>query len=451
MKGIVRDSKFRHVFGEPWKSKFEDIRLATKPTESSGVKGNSMFIAFPWASGGGGSLAVVNQDKPGRLPYDQPCIIGHQGGILDFEFDPFDDYQVLTASEDTNLRVFNIPKEGLKTHLKDSVVELKHHKKVHLASYHPTANKVIATASYDHCIRVWDAAEEEEMLSLEISDLPNAIKWDYDGSRLAVSCKDKLLRIVDPRTKEVVAQNKIHDGAKAAKICWLGTDSHNIVSTGFSSQAERQVAVWDLRQFSSTDPSDATPPLNLLSLDQGTGALYPTYDPDTKLLFLAGKGDGNVRFFEYSSEFPFLHYISDFRSTRPQKGFDFLPKHAVDVSRHEVMRGLKLENTLIEPISFLVPRKSAEFQDDLYPETYAGVAVLTGAQWMSGETKPPKFKSMVPGRDKGRMKTEGFLAIKTMKEVKADLVSAQARVLELEAENEQLKQELAALKAGACA
>lgn len=444
MKGIVRDSKFRHVFGDPWKNKFEDIRLATKPTESSGVKGNAQFVAFPWASGGGGSLAVLNSEKTGRLPYDQPCIIGHQGGILDFEFDPFDDYQVLTASEDTHLRLWSIPKEGLKTNLKDSMVELKHPKKCHLASYHPTANKVVATASYDLCVRVWDAAEEDEMCALEIPDLPNAIKWDYDGSRLAVTSKDKMLRIVDPRSKQIALQNKIHDGAKASKVCWMGTDTTKIVTTGFSSQAERQVAVWDLRQFSADASADVSS-LNLLNLDQGTGALYPTYDPDTKLLFLAGKGDGNVRFFEYSSEAPYLHYISDYRSTRPQKGFDFIPKHAVDVSRHEVMRGLKLENTLIEPISFLVPRKSAEFQDDLYPETYAGEPVLTGSQWMSGENKAPKLKSMVPGRDKARTKTEGF-AVKSMKEVKAELVEAQARVLELEVENEQLKQELAALK-----
>ena len=66
--------------------------------------------------------------------------------------------------------------------------------------------------------------------------------------------------------------------------------------------------------------------------------LYPHFDQDTKLMFLSGKGDGNVRYFEIQNDT--MHYISDYRSTAPVKGLDFLPKHAMNVGKHEVMRAV---------------------------------------------------------------------------------------------------------------
>ena len=50
---IVRQSNFRHVFGDPHKEVFNDIRLSTKASEGTGIKGNSKWIAVPWGSGGG--------------------------------------------------------------------------------------------------------------------------------------------------------------------------------------------------------------------------------------------------------------------------------------------------------------------------------------------------------------------------------------------------------------
>lgn len=442
MKNIVRDSKFRHVHAEPSKYKIEDIRLATKPTECSGIKGNSKFVALPWGSGGGGAVAVLNVEKTGRLPHAPPLVSGHQGGVLDFEFDPFSDYQILTASEDTNARIFSLPEGGLTTHINEADVTMKHTKKVHLATYHPTANKVIATASYDLSIRIWDATEESELFSMELPELSSALKWDYDGSRLAVPCKDKILRILDPRDNKIVCSQKIHDGTKSNKVVWCGDDTHKLITTGFSYSADRQVAIWDLRKFG--DDADA---LHEHQLDQGTGALFPTYDPDTGILFLVGKGDGNVRYFEVTNQAPYMHFIDVYSSTRPQKGFDFIPKHALDVSRHEIMRGLKLEASSVEMISFFVPRKSTEYQEDIYPDTYAGIPQMSGEAWFGGETKPPAKKSMAPGASavKSRQSVLSEPA-KTAKQVRQELEDANLLVAQLQEENRQLKEEIAQLK-----
>ncbi|KAJ1494890.1 hypothetical protein T484DRAFT_1764493, partial [Baffinella frigidus] len=43
-----------------------------------------------------------------------------------------------------------------------------------------------------------------------------------------------------------------------------------------------------------------------------SGTLLPFFDPDASLLFLAGKGDCNVRYFEIVEGEPHLYYIDAF-------------------------------------------------------------------------------------------------------------------------------------------
>lgn len=46
--------------------------------------------------------------------------------------------------------------------------------------------------------------------------------------------------------------------------------------------------------------------------------------------------------------------------------FDFIS--SVDVSRHEIGRFIKLTDNYIESIRIICPRKSEEFQEDLFPD-----------------------------------------------------------------------------------
>jgi coronin-1B/1C/6 len=58
---------------------------------------------------------------------------------------------------------------------------------------------------------------------------------------------------------------------------------------------------------------------------------------------------------------------------------------------HEVVRFFKSVNdSTIEPISFIVPRRAETFQDDIYPPAYAGEPSLTAEEWVSGKNSPPK-------------------------------------------------------------
>ena len=51
-------------------------------------------------------------------------------------------------------------------------------------------------------------------------------------------------------------------------------------------------------------------------IDNSSGIIWPFYDKYLDVLFLCGKGDGNIRYYEYNSGT--LHYFgNDFKTTVP--------------------------------------------------------------------------------------------------------------------------------------
>eukprot|EP00405_Crypthecodinium_cohnii_P022162 CAMPEP_0206465720 /NCGR_PEP_ID=MMETSP0324_2-20121206/28011_1 /ASSEMBLY_ACC=CAM_ASM_000836 /TAXON_ID=2866 /ORGANISM="Crypthecodinium cohnii, Strain Seligo" /LENGTH=453 /DNA_ID=CAMNT_0053938659 /DNA_START=49 /DNA_END=1410 /DNA_ORIENTATION=+ len=450
---VVRQSHYRHLFGEPVKDvRFEDLRLSSKATESCGIRGNGLYCAFPWEAGGGSTLAVLPLAKPGRMPRDLPLISGHHGPVLDFEFNPFDDSMLMSTGEDMTLKLWQVPEGGLKAHLKDPLlsIEAAHAKKIQFCTFNPCAMGIAATTSFDMKTKFWNLEEQEEFAAVEMAEQVVHMKWNYSGSLLATTCKDKKLRLIDPRSKSISAETKAHDGVKPMKLEWLGSGSatdecYKLITTGFTTQAERQIGVWDIRKLGTAEDSE---PLFMHQLDVGTGCLFPFFDPCAQLLFVAGKGDANCRFFEADVAEPYLHFISDYSTTCPQKGFDFLPKRCVDTTKHECMRGLKLEANAVSLVSFKVSRKSDAFQEDLYPDAPNGNPSMSGKEWMDGADRGPALsdmKSLVAGGGSAAKKGGG-LAVVSVKDLKAELAEAKAKIAALEKENAALKEELAELK-----
>ena len=101
--------------------------------------------------------------------------------------------------------------------------------------------------------------------------------------------------------------------------------------------------------------------------------------------------DGNIRYFEYENgKFEFL---SEYKSADPQRGIAFLPKRGINTHENEVMRAFKTVNdSYVEPISFLVPRRAEVFQDDIFPPTVGLKPAMSAAEWFDGkENLPPKI------------------------------------------------------------
>jgi len=172
----------------------------------------------------------------------------------------------------------------------------------------------------------------------------------------------------------------------------------------------------------------------------------PFYDEDTKMLYLAGKGDGNIRSDEMVDEKPWQFLLTEYKSAEPQRGLGFLPKRACNVNEVEVARGFKLHNTLIEPISFVVPRKTDAFQDDLFPDAINGEPSLTCDEFFSGKNADPKRVSLKNGFTPGAKKNTEFAAT-VQEESKEECPKGEKELREswykLKKENDDLKNKLA--------
>ncbi|XP_031752534.1 coronin-6-like [Xenopus tropicalis] len=71
-------------------------------------------------------------------------------------------------------------------------------------------------------------------------------------------------------------------------------------------------------------------------MDTSNGVLLPFYDSDSNVVYLCGKGDSSIRYFEITAEAPFVHYLSTYSSKEPQRGMGFMPKRGLDVSKCEI-------------------------------------------------------------------------------------------------------------------
>lgn len=99
-------------------------------------------------------------------------------------------------------------------------------------------------------------------------------------------------------------------------------------------------------------------PIVMVELDTSNGVMFPLYDPDTNLVYLCGKGDSVIRYFEITPEPPFVHYINTFQTPDPQRGIGMMPKRGCDVNSCEITRFYRLNNSgFCQVVSMTVPRK----------------------------------------------------------------------------------------------
>jgi len=165
----------------------------------------------------------------------------------------------------------------------------------------------------------------------------------------------------------------------------------------------------------------------------------PFFDIDNNILYLGGKGDGNIRYYEVVDEAPYIHYLTEFKTNTPQRGLCLVPKRALSVSECEIARILKLGVKTIEPISFQVPRKSDVFQDDLYPDCFSGDPSLSASEWIGGKDADPKTVSLSVGFV-AKPKSSSFVPevkeekVLSEKELKDEVEKLTKRVSYLEAE-----------------
>ncbi|XP_062844467.1 uncharacterized protein coro1cb isoform X2 [Trichomycterus rosablanca] len=399
IRRVVRQSKFRHVFGQAVKNDqcYDDIRVSRVTWDSAFCAVNPKFVAIIVEASGGGAFIVLPLQKTGRIDKAYPTVCGHTGPVLDIDWCPHNDHVIASGSEDCTVMVWQIPENGLTAPLSEPVVVLEgHSKRVGIVTWHPTARNILLSAGCDNVIMIWNVGTGEALITLDDMhpDVIFSVCWNRNGSLICTACKDKKVRVIDPRKVKITAEkDKAHEGARPMRAIFLADG--NIFTTGFSRMSERQLALWN---------PTMDEPISVHEMDTSNGVLLPFYDPDTNVVYLCGKGDSSIRYFEITDEAPYVHYLNTFSSKEPQRGMGYMPKRGLDVNKCEIARFYKLHERKCEPIIMTVPRKSDLFQDDLYPDTAGPDCALEAEQWFEGKNGDPILISLkhgyVPGKNR---------------------------------------------------
>ncbi|XP_054728052.1 coronin-7 isoform X4 [Anastrepha obliqua] len=368
-----------------------DICVGSYQTFGNNIVASAAFMAFNWEHTGS-SVAVLPLDDCGRKSKTMPLLHGHTDTVTDLEFSPFHDGLLATASQDCLVKIWHIPEKGLEASLSDPECVFSHkQRRVETVGFHPTADGLLHSTAVG-CVTLFDITTQKEIFSNnEHPEVIQSVSWKQDGTTLATSCKDKNVRILDPRAGDAPIQMiaESHQSIKDSRVVWLGNQTR-ILTTGFDAARLRQVIIRDLRNFAV--------PEKTLELDCSTGILMPLFDPDTNMLFLAGKGDTTINYLEVSDKDPYL--TEGLRHTGEQtKGACLVPKRALKVMEGEVNRVLQLTSNMVIPIMYQVPRKTyRDFHSDLYPETTGYKTELTASEWLHGTNLPVPKMSLDPAK-----------------------------------------------------
>ncbi|KAK9321203.1 hypothetical protein V1517DRAFT_327054 [Lipomyces orientalis] len=390
---FVRASKYRHVYGQQTKKElcYENVRVSNNAWDSNLIKVNPLYLSVNWNASGGGAFAVIPLSERGKIPDQIPLFRGHTATVLDTDWNPFDDHVIASGSDDGKVGIWKVPEDfSVFTEQGEAITDVSptaklsgHTRKVGHVQFHPVANNVLASSSGDYTVKLWDIEAGKAKTTLKHNDMIVSMSFNYIGSLIATTSRDKKIRIWDPRSEKVVVEGPGHAGAKNQRVVWMG-EYDRIATTGFSRMSDRQVAIWDTTDIKKGPIGD------FFMLDSSAGICMPFYDEGTKCLYLAGKGDGNIRYFEYDNDE--LYPLSEYKSAEPQRGLAFMPKRGVDVHENEVVRAYKtVHDTLIEPIQFIVPRRAETFQSDIYPDCPSGEPAISAAEWFDGKDAAPKL------------------------------------------------------------
>ncbi|KAK2886035.1 hypothetical protein Q8A67_016872 [Cirrhinus molitorella] len=388
--------KFHHVIGKAAAKGqcYHGLSITRSVQDNQFCAVNPRFIAVVTECTGGGAFIVISVRHTGRVSPLHARVCGHSAPVLDVKWDPFNDLRIASSSEDCTVKVWDIPPNGLKADLKAPSKDLSaHSRRVSIIEWHPTTRDLLLSSAYDCRVLVWrlDSAEVPVCVINTHSDLVLCLSFNADGSLLATACKDKKIRIIEPQTGRVLQESRC-GSHKVSRVLFLW-DLKMLVSTGSSCWNQRQFVLWDLEDLSE--------PLLEEDLDGGSGVIFPFYDADTHMLYLAGKGDGNIRYYAVSAVKPYVHFLSEYRSPCPQRGLGVMPKRGLNTSACEIFRFYRLLSVkdLLEPLSFCVPRKSEDFQEDIYPMTAANEPAMTADEWLMGQNKGPLLMSLRPAAE----------------------------------------------------
>ncbi|XP_005744419.1 coronin-7-like isoform X4 [Pundamilia nyererei] len=369
-----------------------NVRAGSFASQGNHIKASSKLVAFNTEQAGGGMLGLssVQPGSDGQRAVTQ--ISCHSDLVTDMDFSPFDDSLLATCSVDETVKLWRLCDLAQEQSSSSELTLRPGQGRLELVLFHPTSSGLLAVGTTKSA-QIWDTNCQEAPLAVleQHGDQVQSLGWKLDGSLLASSCKDKMIRVFDPRAQLAPVQSaKSLQSNKDSRILWTKDDL--LLTTGFDTMRSREARLWDSRKLTSS--------LGSVSLGTSSGTLIPLFDEDTGLLLLAGMGNTGIDCFEVSSSEPFLSQVSHCLTDTSTKGVALVPKLALDVMSCEVVRVLQLTDSCILPISYQVPRKNSghEFHDDLHPDTVGTTPAMSAEEWWKGGNKQVERVSLHPDK-----------------------------------------------------
>ncbi|XP_014881331.1 coronin-7-like isoform X3 [Poecilia latipinna] len=388
-----KTSKFKNTTPKVAKKEgwINNIHAGSVSCQGSHITASSKLVAFNTDQAGGGMVGLTSV-SPSDGQWTVTQISCHSDLVTDMDFSPFDECLLATCSGDETVKLWRLCDPEQEQPSSPELTLQPGQGRLELVHFHPTSSGLLAVATTKSPL-IWDTSRQDAPLAAleQHSDQLQSLSWKRDGSLLASSSKDKMLRVFDPRAQLTPVQSaKSLQSNKDSRILWARDDF--LLTTGFDTMRTREVRLWDSRKLSSSVSS--------LSLGTSSGLLVPLFDDDTGLLMLAGIGDTAVDCFEVSAAEPFLTQVSHCLTDASTRGAAMVPKLALDVISCEVVRVLQLTDSCIVPISYQVPRKSSgqEFHDDLYPDTAGTTPAMSAEEWWKGGNKQVDKVSLHPDK-----------------------------------------------------
>uniref|UniRef100_A0A8C6TF04 Coronin n=1 Tax=Neogobius melanostomus TaxID=47308 RepID=A0A8C6TF04_9GOBI len=348
------------------------------------IKTSSKLVVFSTEQAGGGMLGLSSV-KPGPDgQWTVSHISCHSELVSDMDFSPFDESLLATCSGDETVKLWRLRDPESAQPSEAELTLHPGHGKLELVLFHPTSSGLLAVGATNSPL-VWDTSRQDAPLAVleQHSDQLQSLSWKPDGSLLASSCKDKMLRVFDPRAQLTPIQVRAGlQNSKDSRILWAKDDL--LLTTGFDMMRGREVRLWDSRKLSSSVSS--------ASLGTANGLNYAVVS--------VTQGDTVVDCFEVSTSEPLLTQVSHCLTDAPTRGVCAVPKLDLDVMSCEVVRVLQLTDSHIVPISYQVPRKNSghEFHADLYPDTVGATPAMSAGEWWQGGNKQMEKVSLNPDK-----------------------------------------------------
>ncbi|KAL9937265.1 hypothetical protein V8E36_003674 [Tilletia maclaganii] len=307
----------------------------SRESDTTLVRGNDEVVLVNLAIAKEGALGVHRRrpDNNGGVPLCR----GHSEAIWDFDISPQDNSVLATGCGDGVLRIFHlgtpalrVPSRTLKGKGREIDPTILPQQSLQGAGgsvkrivFSPTASAIIAAATADDSIRLWDieAAQPQSFLtgfSATIQDL----SFNYPGVEVAAICRDGKLHTFDSRGGE--SSVSVVDGGKGME--------------------------------------------ETMTMNHGTGVITPFWS-DNNIAFLASNGGTKITYFDL--ELDEFHLLGQHKSMKPGRGLCFLPGRHLKGEEQEIARAYTVNDDEVHSVSFFRPGRAKSFLiDDYIPTTH---------------------------------------------------------------------------------